>query len=176
MALLNSNNYLQNSKWWWTTFEQSHLRHHQIELSIFIPTYSPEVMCLSSMMQFVTHYRLHNYDGPNCVINKTKKFFTIDINGKHEIVFVDHLKPAYLESDTMPPTIIPFSSIAVPTNTNNTPSSSQSLSVLHPPPNCHTCRTSCMLSWLPKPVILFTTFTGGKCCSGHTPSIFHAHY
>ena len=38
------------------------------------------------------------YDGPYRVINRTKKHFTLDINGKQEIVSVDRLKAAHLDS------------------------------------------------------------------------------
>ena len=38
------------------------------------------------------------YDGPYHVINRTKKHFTLDISGKQEIVSVDRLKAAHLDS------------------------------------------------------------------------------
>ena len=33
----------------------------------------------------------------------TKKHFTIDINGRHEVVSLDRLKPAYLDTDLVLP-------------------------------------------------------------------------
>ena len=33
------------------------------------------------------------------VISRTKKHFTVDINGRHEVVSLDHLKPAYLDTE-----------------------------------------------------------------------------
>ena len=46
------------------------------------------------------------YRGPFPVLHRTNKFFTIDINGKHENVSVDRLKPAFMESDcAIPPTV-----------------------------------------------------------------------
>ena len=40
------------------------------------------------------------YDGPYPVIKRMDKYFTIDINGRHDTVSVDLLKPAYLDIDT----------------------------------------------------------------------------
>ena len=39
------------------------------------------------------------YDGPYRVISRTKKQITIEINGQHEVVSLDHLKPAYLDTE-----------------------------------------------------------------------------
>ena len=43
------------------------------------------------------------YDGPYRIISRTKKHFTIDINGRHEVVSLDRLKPAYLDTDLVLP-------------------------------------------------------------------------
>ena len=40
------------------------------------------------------------YRGPFPVLNRTDKFFSIDIDGRHDNVSIDRLKPAYLESDS----------------------------------------------------------------------------
>ena len=37
------------------------------------------------------------YDGPYRVISHTSKYYSVDVNGKQEVVSVDCLKPAYLE-------------------------------------------------------------------------------
>ena len=39
------------------------------------------------------------YDGPYRVISRMKKHFTIDINGRHEVVSLDCLNPAYLDTE-----------------------------------------------------------------------------
>lgn len=39
------------------------------------------------------------YDGPYRVISRTKKHFTVDVKGKHEIISINRLKGAHLESD-----------------------------------------------------------------------------
>ena len=36
-------------------------------------------------------------DGPYPVLNKTPKHFTVDVNGKHVVVSIDRLKPAFFE-------------------------------------------------------------------------------
>ena len=40
------------------------------------------------------------YDGPYPVIKRMNKHFTNDINGRHDTVSVDRLKPAHLDTDT----------------------------------------------------------------------------
>ena len=49
---------------------------------------------------------LQPYNGPYKVISRTKKHFTIEVNGRQEIVSVDCLKLAFI--------IIPPSSAALP--------------------------------------------------------------
>ena len=39
------------------------------------------------------------YDGTYGVISHMKKHFTIEIRGRHEVVPLDHLKPAYLDTE-----------------------------------------------------------------------------
>ena len=39
------------------------------------------------------------YDGPYPIVTRTKKHFTINVKGKLEIVSIDRLKSAHLESD-----------------------------------------------------------------------------
>ena len=42
------------------------------------------------------------YDGPYKVLNRTRKHFTLEIHGRHEIVFIDRLKAAHLDSTDTP--------------------------------------------------------------------------
>ena len=37
------------------------------------------------------------YDGPCKVLQRNDKYYVVDINGSHDTVSLDHLKPAYLE-------------------------------------------------------------------------------
>ena len=43
------------------------------------------------------------YDGPFPVVKRTDNHFTTDINGRQDTIFVDRLKPAYLDTDHPPP-------------------------------------------------------------------------
>ena len=45
------------------------------------------------------------YDGPYPVVKRTDKYFTVDINGRHDTVSIDQLKPAHLDTDDWHPTI-----------------------------------------------------------------------
>ena len=47
------------------------------------------------------------YRGPFPVLRRTDKFFSIDVDGKHENVSIDRLKPAYLESELSDRTFFP---------------------------------------------------------------------
>ena len=38
------------------------------------------------------------YDGPYQVISRAAKHFTMEIKGKQEVISIDRLKPAFLES------------------------------------------------------------------------------
>ena len=40
------------------------------------------------------------YDGPYKVLKRNDKFYTLDINGTHDTVSIDRLKPAYFESSS----------------------------------------------------------------------------
>ncbi len=37
------------------------------------------------------------YDGPFRIIKRTDKHFTLDLNGRHDTVSIDRLKPAHIE-------------------------------------------------------------------------------
>ena len=63
---------------------------------------------------FVWHDAVHSplqspYDGPYRVISRTRKHFTVDVKGKHEIISIDRLKGAHLESEK----------VVIPTQFNN---------------------------------------------------------
>ena len=49
------------------------------------------------------------YDGPFRVVNRSVKFFTLDLHGKLDTVSVDRFKPAFVDPDFIPPgeSIIP---------------------------------------------------------------------
>ena len=48
------------------------------------------------------------YDGPNKVLDRSTKFYTLDLNGRRDTVSIDRLKPAHLDtSDTRNTTLIP---------------------------------------------------------------------
>ena len=57
------------------------------------------------------------YDGPFKVLSRTKKYFTVDVHGKQEIISIDRLKGAHLESDT----VAPHSIISPPSPSPTTP-------------------------------------------------------
>jgi len=41
------------------------------------------------------------YDGPFQVISRKDKHFTVEVKGKKEVVSIDHLKPAFLDSSSL---------------------------------------------------------------------------
>ena len=54
------------------------------------------------------------YDGPFKVIKRSNKYFMLDIKGKESTVYIDRLKPAYLEASELTPQspVIPPSSVS----------------------------------------------------------------
>ena len=54
------------------------------------------------------------YNGPYKVLKRTDKFFTLDINGTHDTVSIDRLKPAYFECLAPTPSSPPTTTLAVP--------------------------------------------------------------
>ena len=56
------------------------------------------------------------YDGPYKVLQRTEKYFVVEVKGKQDSISLDRLKPAHLDKDdntdsipTSPVTIDPFS-------------------------------------------------------------------
>ncbi len=47
------------------------------------------------------------YDGLYKVLKRSSKFFTLDLNGRHDTVSVDRLKPAFLDIPASTPTAVP---------------------------------------------------------------------
>ena len=50
------------------------------------------------------------YDGPFRVLTRTDKHFTVDCNGRHSVISIDRLKPAFLEALEQTPELYPSSS------------------------------------------------------------------
>ena len=85
---------------------------------------------------FVRHDATHKplqppYNGPYRITKRTDKHFTIAINGRHDTISVDRLKPAHLDAD---PSTTEFLS---PTSTQSHPTPTQS----HPPTIPHSTRS-----------------------------------
>ena len=54
------------------------------------------------------------YDGPFRVLTRTDKHFTVDCNGRHSVISIDRLKPAFLEALEQTPELYPSSSPPTP--------------------------------------------------------------
>ena len=54
------------------------------------------------------------YDGPFKVLERCAKYFTLDINGRHDTVSIDRLKPAHLDSTCNPTDAVPDSAVPPP--------------------------------------------------------------
>ena len=55
------------------------------------------------------------YDGPFEVISRTDKTCTVNINGRHDVVTLDRVKPAYLDSSLTDPVLLHHPSAVTPT-------------------------------------------------------------
>ena len=42
------------------------------------------------------------YDGPYLVVNRNSKTFTVDINGKHKVISINRIKPAFVVAEDIP--------------------------------------------------------------------------
>ena len=83
------------------------------------------------------------YTGPYKVITRTSKHFTIDVNGKQEVVSVDRLQPAYLESSLSLPDPCPMLTRQQPTSarTTSVPATSSRKVTINPIPTVITTRS-----------------------------------
>ena len=54
------------------------------------------------------------YDGPFRVLTRTDKHFTVDCNGRHSVISIDRLKPAFLEALEQTPELYPSPSPPTP--------------------------------------------------------------
>lgn len=69
-----------------------------MELSVSIEILLHVHMCSSDVMPFANHYSSRvPYDGPYKVLARADQFFTVDVNGLHDTISLDHLEPAYLD-------------------------------------------------------------------------------
>ena len=57
------------------------------------------------------------YDGPFKVVKRAAKYYTVDINGRHDTVSLDRLKPAFCEQSGVPTTSTRNEQSASPTST-----------------------------------------------------------
>jgi len=112
--------------------------------------YNGLVMCQIHWLQlhmFVRHGAVRKplqspYDGPYPVLERTEKFFTLNINGRKDTVSVDWLKPAHLNT----------------TDTNHPPSQSQ------PAPTTRVTRSGRHVHWSPNIATCLKTLGGEWCC------------
>ena len=64
----------------------------------------------------------HPYDGPFQVLKCNPKFFTLDINGRKNMVSLDHLKPAHLDNLSSSMVVSSYPASPSPSDsTNNSP-------------------------------------------------------
>ena len=71
--------------------------HTPANRSIFVPNDLFKVSHVFIRSDRVRRPLTPPYDGPYPVLNKTPKHFTVDVNGKHVVVSIDRLKPAFFE-------------------------------------------------------------------------------
>lgn len=74
------------------------------------------------------------YDGPYLVLDRSAKFFTLDIKGRKDTVSIDRLKPAYLDESVAvdSPTVVAPSS-AAPADAAAAPAPASATSSTPPP-------------------------------------------
>ena len=65
------------------------------------------------------------YDGPFKVLTRTDKHFTVGFNGRHSVISVDRLKPAFLEELEQTSDFSPSSPPLIPQSSNRVTRSSR---------------------------------------------------
>ena len=84
---------------------------------------------LARMLSSATRKPLQQpYDGPFRVLKQDAKYYTVDINGRHDTVSLDRLKPTFYEQSGVPTTS---------TRNEQSPEPSSDLTHIHPP--THSC-------------------------------------
>ena len=78
------------------------------------------------------------YEGPFKVLQRTAKYFVVDVNGRSDTVSIDRLKPAFMESQYIPidvPEVIQPSTPLTPLQAmpSNTPQTTRSGRYSRPP-------------------------------------------
>ena len=88
------------------------------------------------------------YDGPYKVLERSTKYFTVDVKGRRDTVSVDRLKPAYLESmhSSSPSTNISHSPDSTPSQTAQ-PTRESPPSREDKPPSTRTTRSGRRVHW-----------------------------
>ena len=137
------------------------------------------------MTQFKKHYDLLSVALIE-VINHTKKHFTVDVNGRQEVVSMDHLQQDYLDiqppqpsltsdnqSKSLPPKLPEHS-----TDKHSVPSSKSPTTTINPVPTVTTTCSGHRIHWAQHlNFLLFTSFTVGEYCSNPILiTTIHCHY
>ena len=77
------------------------------------------------------------YEGPFKVLQRTAKYFVVDVNGRSDTVSIDRLKPTFMESQYVPidvPEVIqPSTSTPLQATPSNTPQTTRSGRYSRPP-------------------------------------------
>ena len=123
------------------------------------------------------------FNGSYRVINNTTKHFTVDVNGRHEVVSMDRLQPAYLDiqspqpsltsdnqSKSSPPMLAEHS-----TDIHSVPSSKSPTTTINPVPIVTTTCSGHRIHW-PQHLnfLLFTSFSVGDYCSNWSSYSFNS--
>ena len=82
------------------------------------------------------------YDGPYRVLNRSDRFYTIDLNGRTDSVSIDRLKPAYVNFPTNG-----TRSLLSPTATSPSQSTQSTAPVAQKPKSTHTTQSGRHVHW-----------------------------
>ncbi|KAK3784250.1 hypothetical protein RRG08_031634 [Elysia crispata] len=101
----------------------------------YVPANLASADCVYVRKDSHRHPLQRPYDGPYRVLNKSDKYFTLDVKGRTETVSIDHLKAAHVtqlathkDSNPVPCPMDPPSSISRPAATSSlTPSTDNSI-------------------------------------------------